>query len=512
MRTTSSVPRLLVTLLGCVLMLALATNAGGASTSAATEAGVLRFATFKPPQTLDPAKYTGGAAGLVFHYPVYDALLRLDPRGNITPGLATSWKLRADGVLLTLRRGVRFSDGAAFNALAVKQNLRRCIAIGGGCGTTAIQWIKVINPFTVLLKTRAPSPALLFQLATAPGMMVSPRAFGSDDLGVHPVGAGPYVLDTDATVPGSKYVYTKNRRYWNPKEQTLSRIEISVIGSAQQRVNAMRTGQIDASMVGDAQELAAYRQAGIDTRLSAEGDMFAILVLDPSGPLADRRVRQALGYAVNRGALTESPARKDLAKVADQLFPKGRLGHVASPSFSFSYDLAKAKSLLAQAGVKDVSFTIPAQPGPQNLTETQAVAGMLNAAGFDAKVFQPPPQLVTKVIYSGDYPVAYTPIWEPDAALLADAISPEHGYMNPKHIKDPVVARLAEQAARAMVTNPAKGKELYGKLAQRLVEQAMIIPVFSGPAGVAYVKNVKNLKAWSYHYMGPPFRGVTVGG
>lgn len=521
MQRTQFVPGVVATTFTVVLLLLMVLFGGlpSRSSAAGTAAqagspGVLKFATFNTPQTFDPAKYTGGKGGLLYLYPVYDSLLRTDPKGEIVPGLATSWTSRTDGVLLKLRRGVRFTDGAPFNADAVKQNVMRCKQIGGSCGTTMgpVKSAVVIDPYTVLLRTVGPRPALVWGLTAAAGMMVSPRAFDSPDLGRRPVGVGGYVLDPSATVEGSKYVYAKAKTpYWDSKTQTLNGIEIHVIRAAQQRVNALRTGQINASMIGDAQELASYKAAGIKTSISPTGDPFAMLVLDPTGPFADVRVRQALGYAINREALTQGPFRKGLATVSNQLFPKGHRGYVPKPSFSYAYDPDKAKSLLQQAGATNLSFTIPAQPGPQNLIETQAVAGMLNAVGFNAKVVQPPPQGILNEIYSGKYPVAYTPIFTPDAASLADAVAPQ-GYMNPKHYTDPQVQQLAKQARIATVKAPAKAGKLWGQLMARLASQGLVIPTFFSPVGVAYSDDVSALNAWAENYNGPPFWGVKVTG
>jgi peptide/nickel transport system substrate-binding protein len=488
-------------------------SSGGSTTSGGGgTAGVLRFATFTVPDTFDPVKRSSGSSGLNFLYPVYDSLLRTDPTGKITAGLATSWQLQPDGLQLTLRNGVSFSDGTPLDAEAVKANLQRCKDAGGGCGSTlaAVQSIQVVGKDTVRLATFGPQPSLLLTLTTGTGMMVSPKAFNSPDLGRDPVGSGPFVLDTKDTVDGAKWVYTKNPHYWDPSAQKLDRLEIDVIQSAQQRVAALRTGQVDASMIGDAQELASDRKAGFATSVVSGGDPIGLMVVDPSGPLADQRVRQAIGYAIDRKTLTGTPARQGMSTVANQLFSAGNIGHVDDPGFSYTYDPDKAKALLAAAGAHDVQLTIPSMPGPQNKTETEAVAGMLNAVGFKATVVSPPPQNIGREIFSGKYQVVYIPIFVSDAPSLADGLSPKFGFMNPKHTQMVDALGLAEQAAAAFPTDEAKSTELYGRMMSALAEQGWVIPAFWSPTGVAYAKNVHGLQAWAGAYMGPPVWGVSV--
>ncbi|GIH69673.1 ABC transporter substrate-binding protein [Sphaerimonospora thailandensis] len=499
-------------------LLTLAACGGGQSpttrpNAADTTGGVLRFATFTVPDTFDPTKRSAGTSGLNYLFPVYDPLLRTDPTGKVVEGLATQWKLSADNVTLTLRSGLKFSDGEPLNAAAVKANLERCQAVGGGCGSTLAHVTSIDTPddTTVVLNTDGPQPALLFGLTTGAGMMVSPKAFDSPDLGRIPVGAGAYVLDEQATVPGSKWVYTKNKNYWDPSQQTLERLEIVLINTAQQRVAALRTGQVDASMIGDAQELESYKQAGVATAVSEGGDPIGVVTVDPSGPFADKRVRQAVGYALDRAALTGTPFRKGMSTPSDQLFSPGNPGHVDNPSFTYTYDPDKARALLAEAGVKDVPVTIPAMPGPQNKTEAEAVAGMLNAVGFQAKVVSPPPQMIGREVFSGKYHLAYVPVFVPDAPMLADALAPKGGSMNPTGQPYAKALDLAKQAAAASVSDEAEARALYGEMMADLTEEGVVIPAFWSPVGVAYADHVKGLQPWAGGYMGPPVYGVTVG-
>jgi peptide/nickel transport system substrate-binding protein len=145
---------------------------------------------------------------------VYDTLLMADPNGKVGPSLATEWKYNADRTVLTmkLRGDVTFTDGTKFNADAAAQNLVRFRdgASPNKSFLANLKDAKAVDETTVELTLTQPDPGLLNYLTQNAGMMGSPKAFGAADEKTKPVGSGPYILDTGATVIGSSYTFTKN--------------------------------------------------------------------------------------------------------------------------------------------------------------------------------------------------------------------------------------------------------------------------------------------------------------
>src|SRR4051794_38239342 len=116
--------------------------------------------------TLDPAEPQNGSS--YSHetlLAIYDTLIRFDQDGNLTPGLAESWKMNEDLTELTLnlRRGVTFHDGTVFNAEAVKRNFERNASLGGRAGNAVLDTAKLISAImlpddhTVKLTLRQPT-------------------------------------------------------------------------------------------------------------------------------------------------------------------------------------------------------------------------------------------------------------------------------------------------------------------------------------------------------------------
>src|SRR4051794_17800099 len=133
--------------------------------------------------TLDPAEPQNGSS--YSHetlLAIYDTLIRFDQDGNLTPGLAESWKMNEDLTELTLhlRHGVTFHDGTAFNAAAVKRNFERNASLGKRAGNAVLDTgllitsIELPDDYTVKLKLRQPSGQIEYRLAYNAGMMVSP--------------------------------------------------------------------------------------------------------------------------------------------------------------------------------------------------------------------------------------------------------------------------------------------------------------------------------------------------
>jgi len=182
--------------------------------------GVLKLAAAYSPQSLDPL--TGGPrARPHLLYPLFDTLVEFEPRTLAArPGLATSWDYPDPKTLVfTLREGIRFHDGTAFDAAAVKFNLDRALndersSVRGDL--QSLQSIEVLASNKVALHLNRPDTALPLILADRSGMMSSPKAVGEKgkmyDRG--PVGTGPFrfVRWDD----GDVIEVVRNENYWKP--------------------------------------------------------------------------------------------------------------------------------------------------------------------------------------------------------------------------------------------------------------------------------------------------------
>src|SRR3954454_992562 len=215
-----------------VLTLAVAACGSGSSSNSTTpgaHGGTLSLASVAVQQPWD-LKDAGIRNNAQYYQPVYDSLLRLDAKGDPTPNLATAWKYdkTQTELTLTLRPGVKFTDGAPFDAAAVKTNfLHNQTGANEAAGQLkGVASVKVVNPTTAVVKLAAPDPSFVANLGNVAGMMASPKAIASGALKQGPVGTGPYTLDKSATTNGSVYTYVRNPSYWNAQAFPFDKVVI----------------------------------------------------------------------------------------------------------------------------------------------------------------------------------------------------------------------------------------------------------------------------------------------
>ena len=217
------------------------------------------------PADVDPdATLRYGAANLVTRFdahkssngydqnwlaPVYDRLIWQTPEVELEPGLATEWGFTDDlHFEMTLRDGVTFSDGTPFDAAAVAANIDRAKNVeGSGLAAylASVDTVEVVDPTHVRFVLNRPDATLPMQLATRPGMMISPAAFENPDLDSNPVGSGPYELVEYRE--GDMAAYERRDDYWNPDYAGVKRIELYYIPDSTTRLNGLRTGALDAT-------------------------------------------------------------------------------------------------------------------------------------------------------------------------------------------------------------------------------------------------------------------------
>lgn len=287
---------------------------------------------------------------------VYDTVLEETPNGTIDPDLATKWSYNSakTQLTLTIREGVKFSDGTTLDASAVAQNLTRFRdGTSGDAGLLSLMTSAVAtNPTTVVINLSAPDPALLISLAQDAGLVESPAAFKSATLATIPVGSGPYIYDAAASVVGSSYVFNRNPKYWNPADQHYKKIVWTVYTDPTSLLNAVQGHQVDVAYVADNTTVPPMESAGYKANTIAL-DTDGMLLLDRSGKLTpalgDLRVRQAINLAFNRPQLLKTLGG-GYGTVTGQVFPTYLPSFDKSLDNYYSYNLSKAKKLMSEAG------------------------------------------------------------------------------------------------------------------------------------------------------------------
>lgn len=385
------------------LALAAAGCAGSGATSASSKAAAgggtaasvgstLTIADTAFPTTMDPG---GGQNAYNQYYDLaYDPLIVQTVNGGFAPGLATAWSYGPDNesFSFTLRTGVRFSDGTAFNADAVKTWIQHELKVPGGAGLTYLAnltTIDVAGPTKLTLHFSKPTPQLpfVFSQALEMGEIGSPKEVTGNYLATHTDGAGEYVLDAAQTVVGDHYTFTPNPYYWNPKAIHWKKVVIRVITNPTTTLQAMQSGQVQFAAQQQVSSIPAAKADGFNVTMPLQA-FYGLAINDRAGSivpaLAKVQVRQAINYALNRQAINKA-VYAGYGQPNDEPAIPGDDGYVPSLANRYTYDPAKARQLLAEAGYPH-GFTMRILDvtalGFDTLAE--AISGELAAVGINA--------------------------------------------------------------------------------------------------------------------------------
>jgi peptide/nickel transport system substrate-binding protein len=478
---------------------------GGQVASAANQT-TLTIGSIIEPKSWDPTQADLGHMAPLYQA-VYDNLITRKPDGTFAPNLATSftWQNGNTSLVLTLKKGVKFSDGADFNASVAKQNLDAFVK-GNGPYSASLKGanVLVIDPYTIRIDLTLPNPDLMYYLATTDSYMASPNALGTSGLKTKPVGSGPYLLDA-SSMPGSQLVFTANPSYWDKKKIKFQRIVFKTMADTTARLNALLSGQIDATIL-DAKTAATAKGRGM-TEYDNNVDWQGLMILDRDGAidknLADVRVRQAIGFSIDRAALLKA-VQNGYGTVTQQ--PFGKISGANDPALDKTYtvDNAKAKALLTAAGHPDgLTIDMPSWPDP---TMRALLSDQLGKSGITINWVSVPladyrNQLKAKKWAIGVYQLglAAATSW-----VTINFVAAPNASWNVFGSKDPVVAAALDainkdQSAKN-VTAQAK------KINAELVAQAWFLPFYQLPQmffSNSHVKTVNqpaNAVPYLYNY------------
>jgi len=291
---------------------------------------------------------------LFYLTPLYDTLLRRTPHG-FEPRLATAWAiLDPRTVQLTLRAGVEFHDGHALDAGVVKLSIERALASKNANFQPAffeLARVEILGPLELRLHLESDiAGEFLTALAGRETMPVSPGAL-MDETGrfLAPAGAGPYRLHHFA--PERRLALRRNPDHWDAARVRLEGIDCVQTPIGPQRVNAMRTGRIDLTeglTVREADTLGAESNFAIYP-IASDGFFHYLGFYKDRPPLDDVRVRRALGYALDRKAISWALFGEN-GEPAYQPWPRESPHYDPDLGKPYAYDPARARALLAEAG------------------------------------------------------------------------------------------------------------------------------------------------------------------
>jgi peptide/nickel transport system substrate-binding protein len=383
-------------LTACAALALLLASCAGNQNAAGGAAVPLVIARVKDAVILDPAQATDGMSlnltqemmkGLVeFKLGTFD----------VTPSIAQSWKMTAGGLNWTfaLKKGLKFSDGTPIDAAAVKFNFDRwrltknpyhqnypygyyADMFGGFPGL--ITSVDTPNPQTVVFRLSRPLGPFLRDIAMPSFAIASPAAIRKDlgGFGNQPVGYGPYMLKE--WVKDDHITLVANPT-WQGAKPAYATVIVRDIPDQATSVLEMQRGGIDFltdPRPDDAAQLA--KQSGVTVYEQPSNNNSYLAFNVQKTPFGNPAVRQAIAYAIDVRAIVKAFYAAG-AVVATNWTPPGMLGEDKSLQ-PYPYDPAKAKQLLAQAGLSNGFSTdlyYPTTPRPY-MPEPERIAEAIQA-------------------------------------------------------------------------------------------------------------------------------------
>lgn len=360
---------------------------------AKSEAEAIRIAGGSHLDAFDPQLETTSLS-VAMH--IYDTLVDFGDEnyGSIIPSLAERWENSADGLSMTfyLKHDVKFSDGSPFNAESVKFTLERILdpktASPNRAKVAEISQVDVIDEYTVKITTRKPYAPLLENLATYHLAMLSPSATGKYSVleyGMHPVGTGPYMLES-YDISGET-VLVRNPNY-HGTPGIPERITYMPVPEVSARVIMLQTGEVDIA-VGLSPESLPPLEADPEIDVISKPSTMMVSFTHQmwkGAPYDNKLVRQAMMYAVDREAIVKTILGGYGVAPTGPFSP----GVQAFTEFGgYEYNPEKAKELLAQAGYPDGFSTIALAPEGRYMKArevSEAVQGYLGQVGIKVEL------------------------------------------------------------------------------------------------------------------------------
>jgi peptide/nickel transport system substrate-binding protein len=416
-------PHRYILLLAAIVLALVAVGCGGDDEGAS--GGRLVFATASDPVVLDGALVSDGESLRVIDQ-MFEGLVTLKPgTTEIVAGLATEWEADEAGTswTFTLREGVNFHDGEPFNAEAVCFNFNRWYNFKGPfqLESATYYWQTVFGGFsdkktpslfesceatdetTVVINLTKPSASFLGALALTNFTFASPKAlqeFGADEGSVdeetgfkptgtygteHPTGTGPFKFVS--WTRGDRLVVERNEDYWGD-EAKLEQVIFRPIADNAARLQALQSGDIQGYDLVEPQDIQTIQ--GDDSLQILDRPAFnvAYVGINQKVPPMDKlEVRQAVAAGLDRQAVVDN-FYAGRGEVAKEFMPPS-LGGYNPDVTEYTYDPAKAKQLLQQAGVQmplQIDFWYPTDVSrpymPDPKRNFEAFAASLNKSGF----------------------------------------------------------------------------------------------------------------------------------
>ena len=455
------------------------------------------------PDCLDPQKTALGASYGIFSS-VVDPLFSTDNKGRIRPYLATGYKYNASSTALTvsLRHGVRFSNGDPFDANAVKYTFDRGTnpatkSPSTGTFLNALKTTQVVDPYTARLVLKSPYRPLLTQLANAYEGILDPKApptcqsvVGTGPFKISNVGAG---YNTVTVVRNPNHTFEPPWAH-NSGPAYLDKITFRSITSDATRVSELLSGGVDISDIGGAQ-LTRVNGNGSITQYRQLNQGVTWLGYNIAHAPFDRvAVRRAVAQAIDRKALVT--AEGGLAVPAYSMIGAAMPFYdKAAPSYAPGYDAAAAQKSLAGGAAAHGRYTFLVPALPQYTQLAELIQAELAQVGLNVTIVSKALGELVPVAAKGQYDLLLLDYGYADPDVLYNFLHSSQGKgagLNFTNYTNATLDNLLTQGRTT--TDQGQTAAIYAKL-QRFIDTNVIMDPLVTPVTVFGVRS--RVQGWN---------------
>ena len=359
--------------------------------------------------------------GISYRYNVFDALVEWDLDGKIVPALAESWKVDGKNITFTMRKGVKFHNGDPVTAADVKFSIdtlkSKDLNSGQAGNFGAVDGATVVDDNTVTVNLNKIDARILDTFAN--NLAIIPMKYyqsaGQAGFIAKPIGTGPFKFVSWAK--DDRLTMEANTDYWSgsPKGKPLVKtLVFRAIPTAATRVSELKAGSVDMVQDLPTDQVDPLKSGGFNV-VEAKSPVYNWAFFNTLNtaasvkPLQDMRVRQAMNYAVDTATIIKTVlgghARQLAGGVTDLT-----LGY-SSDLKPFSFDQAKAKQLLADAGYAN-GFTIDADVANTAKQDVpQAIVAQLAQVGIKVNLNVMPTDVFNNKWVSHGFDQMYFVTW-----------------------------------------------------------------------------------------------------
>lgn len=478
--------------MGAVLLITTAAK-GAEDPASATE---LRVGVPRLPSRLDPAAITAMPGGVerALHRLVFQGLVEFGERGEIEPRLASQWTVSRDGLTWSfrIRPDVQFSSGAPVTAEEVAGSLARHLTADLPTGAAA-PWTRVVHgssrivrevrrgdPGTVQILLAQPFSPLLALLAH-PALAITTT---QNDSEVRFLGTGPY--RQDEPVPGRLVLVARGGM--GPPGRPDRLVFVEVADDAAGLAGLAPGGGLD---VYFAQAPPAWAGLGLQVLPAPTWQIGLLALRTDRGVVGTKAVRQAIASGLDPAVL--QPALGQWGRLQTSYLPPGAWGALPPER---SYDLARARQLVAQAGAADAALTLAAPETSVGLDQArvaEAIRVSLAAVGLRLSVRLLPPDAAAEAARGGETDMAIheaTLFANDPHFLLAPLLAADTTNLSAfrSGLVDGLLLRASQLAFRP------ERRRLYQRLLAQLAEDVPYVPLFVRLSWVLARPGVRGLR------------------